>query len=132
MEAPFGYAASALVGSSLLQVMHPEEHVALLQTTQALLATASAAVAPTVAANSGERESLRDSLRVCHRVLMMARTGHVAVAIDSTITVLQGQTTPRLLVASRYAVPIDASGPSAGAFRVFPARVPTIHNSMIL
>jgi hypothetical protein len=125
--APFGYPSSALVGGSLLQIMHPDEHLSLLQTTQALLATATSALASVLNALASGRDSQRDSLRVTHRVLMTGPNGHAAVAIDSTISVLRGGPAPRLLLASRYAVPIEASGMSAGSFRVYPARVPTIH-----
>lgn len=133
-SAPFGYPSSALMGGSLLQIMHPDEHLSLLQTTQALLATASSALASAsvFSAPAPARHPLRDSLRVIHRVLMTGQSGNAAVAVDSTISVLRGGPAPRLLLASRYAVPIDASGPTPGAFRVFPARVPTIHTSLSL
>jgi hypothetical protein len=127
-SAPFGYPSSALLGGSLLQIMHPDEHLSLLQTTQALLATASSALAASAfGAPATGRDPLRNSLRVTHRVLMPGQSGHAAVAIDSTISVMRGGPVLRLLLASRYAVPVEATGPAAGTFRVFPARVPTIH-----
>ena len=97
----FGYPRSQLHGQSLLRLMHPEEHSALKQAVQALVAGASAASPP--------------SLRVTHRVL--PRENSVPAFADTMISLLRGQPA-RMLVSSRYAVPFDAHG----AFRVFPAR----------
>ncbi len=103
---PFGYSRQQLCGQSLLCLMHPDEHIALMQTVQALVAAAAAADSP------------RPSLRVTHRVL--PHGNGVAAIADSIISILRG-TPARMLVSSRYAVPVDAvsGGP---VFRVFPAR----------
>ena len=79
---------------------------ALMQTVQALVAAAAAADSP------------RPSLRVTHRVL--PHGNGVAAIADSIMSILRG-TPARMLVSSRYAVPVDAvsGGP---VFRVFPVR----------
>ena len=47
------------------------------------------------------------------------------------LQVLTGALTPTLLFAARYAVPLEASGPTAGVFRIFPAKVPTIQTRLL-
>ena len=93
---PFGYSRQQLVGSSLLRLMHPEEHLALVQTTQALVAAAAGA------------ESPRSSLRATHRVLLHENGAARAAVADSTISIIRG-TPARLLVSSRYAVPVETT-----------------------
>jgi len=112
---PFGYSRQELVGGSLLRLLHPEEHLALVQTTQAL-----------VAATAGA-ESPRSSLRATHRVLLRENGAARAAVADSTISIIRG-TPARLLVSSRYAVPVETNG--GPVFRVYPARQASVYSSV--
>uniref|UniRef100_A0A7S0LQB7 PAS domain-containing protein n=1 Tax=Coccolithus braarudii TaxID=221442 RepID=A0A7S0LQB7_9EUKA len=110
-----GYQAHELVGQSMLSVLHPDEHSALMQTTQALLAMA--------AGGGGIGSS--SAVRALHRARMRAPNGQIeSVVIDSTITAIgTGPAGPhQLLVSIRYATP--PVGPDSAIFRVFPANAP--------
>lgn len=113
-----GYRPQELVGSSLLNVLHPEEHSALVQTTQALMAMAAGAA-------GSAQIGATSAVRAVHRARMRNSDGHIeSVVIDSTISAIgSGPGQPhQLLLSMRYATP--PVGPDSAIFRVFPANAP--------
>jgi len=88
---------------------HPRHHA---ETTQALVAAAAGA------------ESPRSSLRATHRVLLHENGAARAAVADSTISIIRG-TPARLLVSSRYAVPVETNGAQAPPRPPFPRPPPS-------
>tara|TARA_B110001452_G_scaffold150564_1_gene125314 strand:+ start:91 stop:738 length:648 start_codon:yes stop_codon:yes gene_type:complete len=110
----FGYAPSELVGSSLLSILHPDDHQPFVQTAQALLAMASS--------STDQTQSRQHAVRALHRVLYRhAPDQSEPVSVDSIVTaVSQAGAQPMLLISSRCALPLD-SRDGGTSFRVFPA-----------
>ena len=105
---PFGFSPAELSGISLLRVLHEDEHIAFVQTARTLLAA--------VSGRGGTVDAPACSARVVHRVAVSGAA--TPLTVDSMLSVLPG-TPPRLLVASRYVVPVSAS-PASSIFQVRP------------
>jgi hypothetical protein len=140
----FGYTPPQLVGRSLLNIVHPDDHTGLMQTLKALLMMASTHVASTnVDGRYGARGRSSGgggggggggsnsapspkSLRVLHRVLLGLGSAQTPepVAVDSIVSVSTSNATAppnTLWLCSRIALPIAADPVTAFSFTVMPA-----------
>ena len=113
----FGYEPPELVGASIVSILHPSDHQPFMQTAQALLA---------MAAGTGEAAAAPQAVRALHRVFFK-RSATTEVQVDSIITAVrstQEGVPPKLVMASRCALPPVGCLEGDGQFRVFPAGVP--------
>lgn len=110
-----GYRPEELVGTSFLNLIFPDEHTALVQTTQSLLAFS----------YGGNAAKPIGSVRAIHRARMRNGDGTITtIVIDSTIAAIGGSGGQplQLMLTMRYATPpLRRDTP---VFRVFPANVP--------
>ena len=110
----FGYDPAEIVNTSVLAILHAQDHQPFLQTAQALLA---------MAGSSPNAEAAPQAVRALHRVFYK-RSGTAEVMVDSIITAkppAREGLPPTLIISSRNALPTtggDADGHPA--FRVFP------------
>jgi len=111
-----GYQPHEAIGVCFLNMLHPDEHLGFVHTTQAL-----------VAASSVSHWGSSSPLRILHRAHKRSPNGFTeAVNIDSTITLVKsGPARPPLLVLSmRYAAQAQEHSSRMHLFRVFSAKMP--------
>ena len=115
----FGYGPPELVGASVMSIVHPSDHQPFMQTMLALLA---------MAAGTGKAAAAPQAVRTLHRVFFK-HSATAEVQVDSIITAVrstQESVPPKLIMASRCALPPVSFQQDDGKFRVFPAGVPQV------
>jgi hypothetical protein len=118
-QTAFGYESRELVGASVMSIVHPSDHQPFMQTVLALLA---------MAAGTGKAAAAPQAVRTLHRVFFK-HSATAEVQVDSIITAVrstQEGVPPKLIMASRCALPPVSFQQDDGKFRVFPAGVPQV------
>ena len=118
-QTAFGYEPPELVGASVMSIVHPSDHQPFMQTAQALLA---------MAAGTGKAAAAPQAVRTLHRVFFK-HSATAEVQVDSIITAVrstQESVPPKLIMASRCALPPVSFQQDDGKFRVYPAGVPQV------